>query len=105
MTKEYIIMGFFILLFLFYLINLLNSPKKIKEFLLFAVSKAEKELGGGTGKLKLRYVYSLFIEKFPIINLVISFDFFSKMVDKSLIEMRELIEQNNKIKKYIEGDE
>jgi hypothetical protein len=105
MTKEYIIMGFFILLFLFYLINLLNSPKKIKEFLLFAVSKAERELGGGTGKLKLRYVYSLFIEKFPIINLVISFDFFSKMVDKSLIEMRELIEQNNKIKKYIEGDE
>ena len=105
MTKEYIIMGLFILIFIFYLINLLSSPTKIKEFLLFAVSKAERELGGGTGKLKLRYVYSLFIEKFPIISVIISFNSFSKMVDKALEEMKELIEQNEKIKKYIKGDE
>ena len=30
---------------------------KIREWLLYAVTKAEKELGAGTGKLKLRYVY------------------------------------------------
>ena len=34
---------------------------KVKEWLLYAVTMAEKELGGGTGKLKLRYVYDLFL--------------------------------------------
>ena len=39
--------------------------KSVKEWMLFAVTKAEKELGSGTGKLKLRYVYDMFIAKFP----------------------------------------
>ena len=30
---------------------------KVREWLLYAVTKAEKELGGGTGQIKLRYVY------------------------------------------------
>lgn len=43
----------------------INSPKsaqiaKVKAWLLWAVAAAEKEMGKGTGKLKLRYVYSLF---------------------------------------------
>jgi hypothetical protein len=29
----------------------------VKEWLLYAVATAEKELGSGTGQLKLRYVY------------------------------------------------
>ena len=29
---------------------------KVREWLLYAVTKAEKELGGGTGQIKLRYV-------------------------------------------------
>ena len=32
---------------------------KVKEWLLWAVTEAEKDLGGGTGKLKLRQVYDL----------------------------------------------
>ena len=35
---------------------------KVKEWLLWAVVLAEKELGSGTGQLKLRYVYDLFLE-------------------------------------------
>ena len=31
---------------------------KIKQWLLLAVTTAEKELGNGTGQLKLRYVYT-----------------------------------------------
>ncbi len=30
--------------------------EKVREWLLYAVTKAEKELGAGTGKIKLRYV-------------------------------------------------
>ena len=36
----------------------------VKEWLLLAVVEAEKKLGGGTGQIKLRYVYDMFIEKF-----------------------------------------
>ena len=38
--------------------------KSIKEWLLWAVTEAEKNLGSGTGQLKLRYVYNMFIERF-----------------------------------------
>lgn len=34
---------------------------KVREWLLYAVTKAEKELGGGTGQIKLRYVYDMFV--------------------------------------------
>ena len=34
---------------------------KVREWLLWAVTEAEKELGGGTGALKLRQVYDLFV--------------------------------------------
>lgn len=32
---------------------------KVREWLLYAVTKAEKEMGGGTGQIKLRYVYDM----------------------------------------------
>ena len=32
---------------------------KVREWLLYAVTKAEKELGGGTGQIKLRYIYDM----------------------------------------------
>lgn len=37
---------------------------KVREWLLYAVTKAEKELGGGTGQIKLRYVYDMFVARF-----------------------------------------
>lgn len=41
---------------------------KVKEWLLWAVTEAEKELGSGTGQLKLRQVYDLFVQRFPVIT-------------------------------------
>lgn len=75
---------------------------KIKEWLLFAVVEAEKELGSGTGKIKLSMVYSAFITKFPITSKIISFETFSKLVDIALDEMKELLESNEKVKQLIE---
>lgn len=77
--------------------------EKIKEWLLLAVVEAEKYFGEGTGKLKLRYVYDMFIEKFKIMALIISFEQFSLMVDEVLDQMREMIESNQKVKEYVEG--
>lgn len=68
--------------------------RKVKAWLLYAVTQAEAELGSGTGKLKLRYVYDLFIMRFKWISLVISFDDFADLVHDSLDEMREMLKNN-----------
>lgn len=77
---------------------------KIKEWLLYAVTKAEKELGSGTGKLKLRYVYDLFIGKFTWVAKVITFEQFSYLVDEALDEMRDLLETNKAIATLVGGE-
>ena len=75
----------------------------IKEWLLFAVIQAEKELGGGTGQVKLRYVWDMFIKTFPALAPVVSFELFSKLVDEALEEMRHLLETNMDVFYYVEG--
>lgn len=75
---------------------------KVKEWLLWAVTEAEAALGGGTGQLKLRYVYDLFIEKFPWLVKVISFELFSGLVDDALVDMREMLEKNAAVKAIVE---
>lgn len=86
--------------------NFIKKPKseqieKIQEWLLWAVTQAEKNLGGGTGQLKLRYVYDMFINRFPDISQLISFNAFSSMVDQALVKMRHLLNTNNKIETYV----
>ena len=77
--------------------------EKVKEWLLYATTLAEKELGGGTGKLKLRSVYDMFVVKFPWLVRVISFDYFSELVDEALVEMRNLLDTNENVKDYVEN--
>lgn len=67
---------------------------KVKEWLLYAVMQAEAEFGGGTGQLKLRYVYDMFLSKFPDVAKLVSFEMFSKLVDEVLIQMRHLLDSN-----------
>ena len=76
---------------------------KIKEWLLYAVTEAEKELGGGTGQLKLRQVYDLFVQRFPAVAAVISFDTFSLWVDEALEQMREMLAKNEHAAAYVEN--
>lgn len=75
---------------------------KIKEWLLYAVTEAEKELGGGTGQLKLRQVYDLFVQRFPAVAAVVSFDTFSLWVDEALEQMREMLTKNEHAAAYVE---
>lgn len=75
----------------------------VKEWLLYATTLAEKELGSGTGKLKLRYVYDMFVVKFPWLAKVISFAYFSSLVDESLESMNDLLVTNNAVQLYVNG--
>lgn len=78
---------------------------KLKEWLLFAVAEAEKELGGGTGQLKLRYVYDMFVSKFPYLVKFVSFEMFSGLVDEVLEKFRKMLETNVAVKTYVDGAE
>ena len=73
----------------------------IKEWLLLAVKEAEKQLGGGTGQLKLRFVYDWAVERFSWVS-VIPFSTFSQWVDEALNEMKKQLAVNTAVKAYIE---
>ena len=77
---------------------------KVKEWLLYAATMAEKELGSGTGKLKLRYVYDLFLSKFNWLAKVITFEYFSMLVDEALDEMKELLKTNKEVQAIVESN-
>lgn len=77
---------------------------KFQEWLLWAVAEAEKSLGSGTGQLKLRYVYDMFIVRFPGLSRIISFESFSLLVDKALEKFNELLTANKKIDEYVHSD-
>ena len=79
--------------------------EQVKQWLIYAVAKAEAELGSGTGQLKLRYVYDQFIKKFPAIAIFISFEDFSKMVDAALEELEKMMKENKEIGMLIKPDE
>lgn len=74
----------------------------VRQWLLYAVIEAEKYYGSNTGKLKLRMVYSMFLEKFPNLVNSISFEYFSAMVDGTLVKMRDLLDTNKDIKNYVD---
>lgn len=77
----------------------------LKEWLLYATIEAEKALGSGTGKLKLRTVYDMFLAKFPWLAKIISFEKFSDLVDDALENMNELFAKNSAVQSYVSGNE
>ena len=76
---------------------------KVKEWLLMAVVEAERQFGSGTGKLKLRSVYDLFVARFPWIAKVISFDVFADWVDEALDTVAEWLTED-KIAEYVASE-
>lgn len=82
----------------------INQKHKIIEWLKFAVTEAEKQLGEKTGQLKLRQVYDWFVAKFPVLAAVVPFRVFSAWVDVALETMRKWLEDNRNVANYVGGD-
>lgn len=80
----------------------LLQPSRLKEWLLNAVFDAEKLYGSKTGQIKLKYVYSLFIKRFPFMSNIISYSLFKKMVDTALQKLEELVKDNKSIKDILD---
>lgn len=107
----FVIVGFIVLLIMigsaiFYFLKQPSEVqlRKVKAWLLLAVTQAERELGSGTGKLKLRYVYDLFIARFTWLARIISFDMFADLVDDALDEMREMLKHNSAALELVNPD-
>lgn len=73
-----------------------------RNWLVYAVSEAEKCLGAKTGRLKIRYAYDLALKKFPTFTKVIPWRVFSWLIDKALVIMRDML-NNKEIAGYIEN--
>lgn len=82
----------------------LEKEKQIKilqEWLLLAVVQAERVLGSGTGQIKLRYVYDLFLQRFKFLPQIITFEQFGLFVDEALTTMKVMIQNNKCVDEYI----
>ncbi|MCC8157288.1 MAG: hypothetical protein LIO54_08435 [Oscillospiraceae bacterium] len=75
----------------------------LREWLKYAVTMAEKELGSGTGQLKLRFVYDLFIDKFAWLAKFISFEVFSDYVDEALVWLNGQLSSNKAVSELVSG--
>ena len=75
---------------------------KVQQWLLWAVAQAEKQFGSGTGQLKLRYVYDMFVGRFPALANLITFEAFSLLVDKALEKFNNMLASNKKVEAYVE---
>lgn len=100
---RYIIVGCLILFVAILIYFAIKYPSKVKEWLLYAVTEAEKQYGSGTGQIKLRAVYNLFLKEFPKLAFFVSFNMFSAWVDFVLDRMREMLQDNKELRNYVQS--
>lgn len=91
------------------IINFMQKPSaiqiaNIKEWLRFAVTEAERDLGSGTGQLKLRKVYDMALSKYPLLIRFVRFEQFSEWVDDALKWMREQLTTNPNVESYVQTE-
>lgn len=92
--------GIILIIVIIYLICM--QKDKVKEWLLYAVTEAEKALGEKTGQLKLAMVYEWFTDKFPIFAAILPFKVFSAWVDTALVTLENWF-KNKHIAEYVTG--
>lgn len=99
----FIVMAFVLGITIYHFFKLPTDEQlnKLREWLVWACTKAEQELGGGTGQLKLRLVYDWFLVRFPWLAKIISFATFSALVDEALVTVREMLENNKAVKELV----
>ena len=81
----------------------INQKKSVKEWLLLAVTEAEKALGSKTGRLKLNLVFENFVKLFPFFSKFITFATFSGWVDLALNQMKAMLTSNKAVQEYVEA--
>lgn len=88
----------------YYFYHMPTEDKKqaLREWLKWAVFKAEKEYGGKTGQIKLREVWNMALKEFPWLVRCMSFEMFSCFVDEALEWLKKQLESNDAVKQLVE---
>ena len=73
---------------------IIKEPQRIKQWLIWACAQAELALGSGTGMLKLREVYDMFITQYPIFSKIIPFSVFQRWTEEALLVFKQWLESN-----------
>ncbi len=87
----------FVLLVISLVFFLAVRRKNIIEWLVCMCARAEMTYGSGTGYLKLRDVYAEFVKVYPVMGVIMPFDYFSCLVDKALKLLKEKLAENEAI--------
>lgn len=77
--------------------------KNLLEWLVCFCAEAEMTYGSGTGYLKLRDVYAEFVKEYPVISVILPFDYFAYLVDKALEQLNKKLEENDAISEIVIG--
>lgn len=83
------------------------TPKQqlsaIQGCLLYLVIEAEKILKSKTGQAKKSLVLNWLTEKFPFISLFLDEGIFDELLNDTLDEFREMLEENDMLYEYVYG--
>lgn len=71
-----------------------SKKSQIYTAALYLVSVAESEWGSKTGKIKFSKVYSAIKKEFPIIGLFLPEKLINKIIEKSLKELKEILDDH-----------
>lgn len=88
--------GLLLISVIMFAVKMIKDEKAtVMEWLVSAVVQAEAELGSGTGRLKLKMVYDMFMRRFPTASVFVSLDTFSGWVDIALDTVKMLLYKEN----------
>lgn len=82
-------------------ITFFKDKKNLKNTLLYLCTEAEKQYGSKTGQIKLSYTWDQACQAFPFLTKFLTFDMFSKMVDKCLVNFKNMVISNEKVAEYV----
>lgn len=101
---SFFIFGFAVLTWLSYKLYL-NESDLLVQAALYAVSLAEQQWGSKTGKIKFAEVYTYLKRKFPVLAFFLPESYLCDMIEKSLAEMKRILEEKEKAEAIENKDE
>lgn len=88
------------------LYNFIKNPsaqqlESIKQWAIYACAMAEASLGSGTGQLKMRATYDMFLNKFPALAKLVSFEKYQQIAEMALMEFKKMLKENPNVQELI----
>ena len=75
--------------------------KSVKQWAIYACALAESHLGSGTGQLKMRETYNMFLQTFPSLAEKISYNTYKGIAEEALVEFKEMLKTNPNVQNVV----